>query len=833
MPKLVLALLLGLAARAWAVADFIEPKDRNLARKADMKADEACAIADEMDMEPEEREKRYDQLVGASADNLILDILREADDEAAMQAMMEERALNPGFLLFAAGPLVGFIFFLVLYLLYFCWAPCPCCWCCPRKRSCPIIVKILWLILVGGIVFGLIIAASLSMRGFDAANKGFEVTQCTAAQLVNTTMSGSSDPPFLGVIRTLEILQDLKNSLDPGSRFLNDLQGILTNTQDITDAVLVASSVMTSLETMMSAPENLVPKDTSGADLLHKCELCEVLVQPLSDANEALNSGIGAALAATREEVENQLTGDNLASLSDSMLAGADPLIELKAVIHSAFGPFVEQDVLPQVSDVLASFGTLSSVALIGFALLLAACSVLTGICWICVDKTKGDDGESKHRRCTHRCACCTWCCGCYYMLFVLLISGIMTAVAIPLSSVCLLLEDVDKEMINDIGGPLGVNLTGQTGQMMGDMIEQCFQNADGNARLLDLIEVNGTTLYVQLVNETRDAIDGQFDALLATMDAPGGGDLSGPTTPVGQLISTLRNTDMASMILPDVDKLTSTANQATYGAMFLPGSYIEDYAMSGAKCSDDTVPNDPDFGDIAGDTIYGISAFATALQSGTGRSPAASGASICGSTMLKANCNTAADLECAAGNNFMDLKIGLRTGDIYKCQRFVRPNGAECFVSASGGNAAHPDLCLINGEVSFEEYDCNIDEFANRVQKFANDLDAVFSNLDTVANSLKDTISDDLKELVRRDIIGKITTIADGLTCGFLGVSYQGVIDGLCYGGVWGFTAMAASYVACGVLTILLVIITFIVWRIAYDNVLTNQREPIQKYES
>lgn len=44
--------------------------------------------------------------------------------------------MNPGFLLFQAGPLIAFILFLVLYVLYFCWACLPCCWCkCCRPEA--------------------------------------------------------------------------------------------------------------------------------------------------------------------------------------------------------------------------------------------------------------------------------------------------------------------------------------------------------------------------------------------------------------------------------------------------------------------------------------------------------------------------------------------------------------------------------------------------------------------------------------------------------------------------------------------------------------------------
>ena len=43
---------------------------------------------------------------------------------------------------------------------------------------------------------------------------------------------------------TPPVAQELKNSLEPGSQFLNRLTNILSDTKDISDAVLVASATM-------------------------------------------------------------------------------------------------------------------------------------------------------------------------------------------------------------------------------------------------------------------------------------------------------------------------------------------------------------------------------------------------------------------------------------------------------------------------------------------------------------------------------------------------------------------------------------------------------------
>lgn len=802
-----------------------------------MKVEEACAKQDFMDITEEDRTARRDDLVKASADNIILKILKESSSPDDLQVQMREQAINPGFLLFQAGPLIAFIFFLVVYVLYFCWACLPCCWCqcCRRKRNCPLLVKIIFMILICAVVLGLIIAAALSIRGFNSSSAGFEVTQCTAAKLVNSTMGGNTEFQFLGVIRTLEIFEELKNSLEPGSQFLNRLTNILSDTKDISDAVLVASATMSNINMMLSNAANVAPTSTAGEDLLHSCQLCTILSAPLTTAIDALDNGVGAALASTREVVAEQLQGDNLAKLKDSMLSGTEPLVELKTLIHSAFGPFVEQDTMAQVSDLLGSVGTLASVALIGIALVLALCSLITGTCWICIEKSTDKEGRSEHRRCTCRCGLCTWCCGCYYMLFVLLISGIFTAVAIPLASLCLIMEDVNGEILDDISRPLELDLADAGGEMMITMIEQCFRNEDptANPLLLNLITVDNSdsptgtmTMYELIVDQTRDSVNTQFDALTQQLST---GDLSlwATDSPIKMLADTLSSTPMSSFILPDDAKMQAAGTR--FAALLAPGNSLEAYVMSGARCTDFTVPADG-FGDLGGQTIEGINDFGAALR-GLGSDD--NSALTCTPTTGKATCAVGIQQPvCVAGNDLMDLKIKLRNEQIFKCYRFDNAAGNECNV-VTQNNPNGPNGCLVNGAMVPREYDCNIDEFTSVLQTYyTSALQTVFQDLDLKTGRLKDEIGTRLKDLVNEEVMTKITTVADGMTCGFLGDSYQGVIDGLCYGGVWGFQAMSASYVACAVLTIFLVAITFVVWRISYDNVLMNSRTPIAKYE-
>ena len=106
-------------------------------------------------------------------------------------------------------------------------------------------------------------------------------------------------------------------------------------------------------------------------------------------------------------------------------------------------------------------------------------------------------------------------------------------------------------------------------------------------------------------------------------------------------------------------------------------------------------------------------------------------------------------------------------------------------------------------------QYDCTLAEFTELVASYSVQLDLALERLDTITPLVLSDISSKMFQLVKENVIDKIVWIADGVTCGFMGAAFFTFVDGMCFRGVWGFSAIAASYVACAVLTLLLVIIT------------------------
>eukprot|EP00928_Gymnodinium_smaydae_P054033 TRINITY_DN37884_c0_g1_i1.p1 TRINITY_DN37884_c0_g1~~TRINITY_DN37884_c0_g1_i1.p1 ORF type:complete len:878 (+),score=170.69 TRINITY_DN37884_c0_g1_i1:175-2634(+) len=810
-----------------------------MATKATTKKEKNCKNNPTMDIDDKDRKGLKSDLIDASGGNIIYKVLKESTSPDDMANVMAEKALNAGFLIPKAGPLVTGFILLGIYSICCCWTACPCCkfcLCCRKKRKIHIVAKLIALGLVVGIILGLLISAMLSMRGFNAALSGFEVTNCAAAKVVDSAFNGQSSPLFVGLIPTLETFQDLRDNLDASSAFITSVKTTISKTAAITEAVTVASGTMKLLRDMMADPANKKPMSLTNKDLLHECQLCGHLESALTPAIQALDDGIGTALDGARTEVNKQLSGSQLDSLRDSMTTASEPIIQLKMSMKSAFGPFVTNDSIEGVQGVMSAWGVLASVALILFALLLSFCGGSAVAFWICLEKKKSEEGgEAKYRSHTHRCACITWCGGCHYTIFAFIVGGIMIALAIPLASICLVMEDVNGQMLHDISRPLGLDLSTPSGAMMIDMVEQCFRNPDpsANPELLKLIKIetspgNETTMYQKIVGDTKDMIDSQFSKITDKMGSGMGSQKLNDDPNIIKLKDMLKNTRMSSMMLPTTDIATGS-NAATYGAMAADND-LKPYFASSADCFDFTIPAGLP---KAGDSIFGVTSFFNELKNfGVAQWPPRS---TCARSVV---CSdplgvTARGAACKSANALMDLKHDLRSQKIFKCRKFQHANGNTCdvkFMAKSFGSWTSD--CMVNGQVTQKTYACGLDEFTALVQDFETRFDKVFKRLDDSVVVVMDDISTGLRSSVNQYIINPITTVADGLTCGFLGAAYQSVLDGLCYGGVWGFRAMATSYVFCACMTLLLSILMYIVWRLALDNVKAVTEDKVEKYE-
>lgn len=823
-------LRLLLAASPLVQCTLVTDDDLKMAIKAQAKRADFCqnlppALTDS------DRQAAYDKLVVASGANVILEALKSSASKDQVASKLES-AVAPAWLIGKAGA-IAIAFITLISWFICCWTAFPCCRCCRccqkvrkyRKRT-----KILFWIVLTAIVAGLLIAAFVSTSGFKEANSGFQATSCTAAQFVDSTLSGQASPKFIGFMSLLTTLDKLSSALDPGSTFIQGINQALTDTKAISDATTLAIETLDLLNKMVSNPSNTQPKNLAQKSLLHKCYLCDTLQDILTPAINTMKTSVAAGLNNARVEVQKQLTGPQLTDLKGSFTTATAPLRQLKDTVRTSFGPFVDSELFGSLKDSLNKYGILGSVAIVIVALLVACCGCTGTGFWTV--------REEKHGRTAHRCSLCSWCWGFCYVFFAFFVGGLMTALTIPLSSLCLILNDVNAKMLTDISPAVGLNLTGSQGEMVVDMVDQCFRNPDkaANPSLFDLLKVsNGTaniTLRQRVVVQTNNQIDQQFSSIGSlTSGMPKLKD----DPNIVKLKTTLTTLDISSMIVPDL--LYNWKGDSTYSAMIQPGNSLP-YIIripsttggtltgynTGASCTDTTIPNSPDNGQLKGMTITGISTFQTALDACAAQLSPAPPSGNCGQQVLYAGVNSSLSASlCLAGNAFMSLKQDLRSQKIFLCRKFWT-GSAWCDVKGmqetfAGSGVYTGDCFKPDGTLEARDYPCDITEFSQMISDFSTRLDQVFTRLDASAAFSLNKINGTMRSLVNQTVLFPIASIADGLTCGFLGQSYQGVIDGMCYRGVNGFIVVASSFVACASLTLFFLVLVYIQWRITLDN--------------
>eukprot|EP00930_Biecheleria_cincta_P082374 TRINITY_DN72113_c0_g1_i1.p1 TRINITY_DN72113_c0_g1~~TRINITY_DN72113_c0_g1_i1.p1 ORF type:complete len:890 (-),score=146.84 TRINITY_DN72113_c0_g1_i1:160-2829(-) len=864
-----------------AFGAFLTPEDKTLARKAAEKEGRVCKELDPIDIKADEKKDLRKDLVDASGIyEVLMDAMKKSNDSSELSTHFTDGTQGQiGSLLPKAAPIIAFFIFGPVYFLICCWTCCPCCRCClcrRKERKFWFVAKLIFVIVLGGLIFGMVLAGFLSLRGFGASNAGFKATSCTSAEFVSAVMNGQGTQGqsnyFDGMVRTLERFDRLKSSLkendftcnalsqadreDPSKNpgcFITVLKQQLMNTKDIETAVVVATETVGLLATMMGAEENRLPKDgvcnqpTDPGCLHHNCSLCFELTAPLDTMKSQLSSSVSKALQDARKTVEQKLQGNALTSLEASFDDAGKPLQDLTKLIRSSLGPFVEEDSLEKLSDPINQNGAVASVFLILCGLLIAACGGTSVTAWMCLEKRK----SAKLRKLTHRCACCTWNSGCIYILFAFLIGGILMIVTMIMSSLCLFMEDIvlTPTLLGDISRAMDLSdLQGPQLTMLQDILGQCFKpNNPTNPLLLNLLKVENSsgseiTMHEMIVGNTKDQINAQFDKIGSTTSVP-----QLHTHPsLTQMTNMLRDNEMSKMLLP---KWLFDQNYAVYTSGFpaldvkarLLAAGLGDYVFSSADRSDATIPGQSQ-------TIKGLDAFVTALNS----KGAAYGAPInyppaqwkqavadWAARSTDAACKI--DPGCDAATNLMNWRHKLISSqNLYKCTYFgsssaCSSRSCKCTVAINSADQFTQSCTQPSGDtvtMSSFTVDCDLAEFTGHVQSFSTTLIDAFKALDAATAATMSGISVNLKGTVNAFILDEITKVSTGLTCGVFGEKYWKFLDGFCYKGVWGMRAMATSYSATAGLTFVVVILIYLVWRIALDNEVVGATTSVEKYD-
>lgn len=847
MLRVVLPLSLLLFAWGQGPPRNFPPQDQRVLDMAAVTVDKYCSV----ELPEIDEESAREDLEGGAGE------ARMNNATAAQLADTFSDIADPGFIAEKAGAVILSIVLFVFWILC-CWfvcCPCLCkccCRCCQRRWKTGKICKgVLWLLFIA-FALPAIIMVGLALTGASRIDAGIQGTACSAAQLVEDAVAGSPGDNFTGLLPAYQTLQDLSGVLNPGSSFLNQLGGIIDQTEDIQKAVNLVMGTMGTLETMMGDANNIEPKDSSGNTLYHECIICQPLADVLTETLDVFGSSTGESMAQLRTQINDQLRGPNVADLRQSIQEAMAPIDAAKEAFLDQVGFFVETDGGFQESTAAVSGDTSmlqpAVVLFFLFYLVILIAAVIALALWSVKDK----QGEAPDHCCVRFCTGCVSCSACIYAMIVLLVAGILVIAAMFGSGMCLVMIDFDQES--------GANLFAAVGEELPDDVmtalkiaDRCFslshpQDNPGFSRnLADIVDIpssNATlaamgytsTIREELETVAIDPILDQIAAAESSLAGPGATPASLATNAkVVELMDMIGALDMEALYLPIQSKISAAGSpyeDMTATSATLPTNPFAAFLAVSLSCPDVTLGAELG-ADFEGDVVPGMNAMVTGpmtlegnsvppLQDYTTSTPTWSCPSLTTPTCAPGPTQAG----CEASVAFIqDAKEPLVTENRFKCTYLVTSMGGNtrCRPANMVKNAPGDwsGTCLYGS--TFRTYtrtrDCTLAEFEQHIKDAKDDLEKVFEYFDDITATLVDDILTDLQDLVQREVIRKVTGLLDNLNCGFMREFWQGLTDNMCYRGMNGFRLIANSYVISGLLSLIIALFILVPWKISRDN--------------
>jgi len=771
------------------------------------------------DFDAEDGRAEMEATLGGS--NFVLEILTEANSPEDAEARATEYVKTDGATLIGRK-MVGFAMFVLMLVLFpcFCLTACPCCVCCrvcrPKDdpRNTNGILKLVGLCAVGAVGVGIFISWGYALSGHAKISDGVDNLGCTSAKLIHTAIEGQEDADamFIGLNQMVTDFQALTNTFDEDSDFMRQLNFILDDTEDIDTSIQLATETLSLLSDMMRQTNNSSPGG------FHTCVLCAGVAELVAPVVDLLGASLGAALAQARSVTKEQLNGANTEDMQRLLNSSIQPTLEAKESFSEALEPFVDAQNWDQVQVAVGKYGLGVVLALVAQAAVLVVIGFLAMGCFL----AREGNSARGYNRTVHRSACCVWMCAWLLCLSCFLWGGFIEVLAVPLSSVCLVLDDVDGNMIRDIRSTLDLTIDPESDNfvMMTDVVDKCLNPVDPTeaANLADIFfttDENGTrmTMREQLIGELEGRIMPKFEDVADMISENAQSDLENDPFVVGirSLLST-KGPDMSGEIITDRAAIQGSGEDWVSS---LPVDWLG--YTSSVRC-----------GDYMG-SVPGVEAYAAAETGANGVAlnfPNDTCSGIGDGISVGANCSSAVDAyRCEADDFLLNKKHDVMENSIFRCDVFETDSGDPCDIkdmlqSNPVLNVWSNDCVRSDGTLKRKEVSCTLEEFSDYIAGFDQRIQNTMARVDATVNTLSDVVVGDMRALLEAEIFSPILAIIDGIQCNWLSEHYQEVINGFCYQGVVGANRIGAVYVAVGMLLVVLIVVMYALWRRAVDNV-------------
>lgn len=798
------------------------------------KVDEFCtgSFAGREALEEQREEARQQLVDGVGGDNWVLNIMLNSGANVSVSDAAMEEVQDPAFIIRQCLPLFLMLVTVVVYSCC-CWSACCCCWpghicykpcrcpgLCAKKRTTHKVTKILGLLAVFFVVILTVVSAVLAMNGFGKIQEGFDNFACTSAELTDDMLNGDEVTMFIGVVPLLDKYAELTGELDDGSDLVMQVDSIVDSTQIIDISLVLAAATLQLMSDTLSLDENLNPKRADGSTTLyHTCTMCEQLPGILEPVIQALDEGAGASLAAARAEVRDQLSIENRADLRMNLENTAQPLADVKDILFSTLVTFFEDGsplvTLREQLSVEAGLGMTIGVFIVVLCSLVGCC--ISG-CF--AGKEEGQDGRPNP--CIHRTSICVWCCMLPCSAILFFVGGLLTLISSPLCGFCLIMDDLDSSLLEDISPAVGISMgAGNESDMTMGIIDQCFavQNQLEAANLMDILFVteNGERKYVRqiLVDDVTSQITNVFDDASASLGGAGGDNSLAGNEDVLNLVRLLQDNPVQAMITPSVQQGQDLSSQYPRLAA---SSALRAGLVTSASCGDHTP--DSSFDDTA--LIPGLAGFMADVHSScscVGPAPS------CPNVQTMVTCPAAAtpSSECNDAIRFLAVKEELINIATYRCDVFEHPTNPnqECDVlNMEGVGGSYNNDCMRDGNRPIpKSKNCNLAEFNDYVRRFGERINKVLTRVDDTVPLVSVRINTDLQDLTTRFVTEPMNEIVERATCGFLTAAYRNMVGSLCYQGVRGMRMVGVGYTMAAILGLILSAFMYAYWRRSVDN--------------
>lgn len=483
-------------------------------------------------------------------DNVLLEFLLESSSRADARRQAEGYARSQ---IGAAGAMrgspVGLVVFGLMVVLfpYLCLSSCPCGakWRICRQRDAPgtpsTTVRLLGVVAVGVVGLGIFICWGYIWGAHVKLRDSVHRAGCISAKLTLAALEGQEEPRFVGLNSIIAELQRLSVALGSTSTsYMLQLNDLLEKAQGIGASVQQAAQWLSD----------------------HGLPLPQV------DGWPGLGSSPHEDGAAPPRELARGLDEASAAQLQRFLNESVALAVASRRRVAEGLEPLVSEEGWHRVQS-FAVAGELGGVlALASSAALLAVASFLVACCFL--------RREGSRRPAVRRSACGVWAFAGPLCLSCLLWGAVLSSLAVPMSSTCLVLGDVDGVMVEGMRGALGLDdLPSDDFAMLVETVDKCLNPPDPSvvSNFADIIFFRDRSGAMMTV---REELQSQFELYITssvdaiTQNIPHGESAYSINTQLNELIDSEIITPIDTTIDGmECDWLTEYYQEAVWGVCY------------------------------------------------------------------------------------------------------------------------------------------------------------------------------------------------------------------------------------------------------------------------